>query len=160
MSAACPEAAPPPPEATTAAPDTSAIREAAKARVAAIASGDIEGYLAAYDDQAVWIPPLVEQIAGKAAARQRLAGALKDVRIEITALPEEYVAMSSDWVLERGRYATMRTPAVGGEPEQVVGSYVAVWRRQTDGAFRIAYDIWNSDRSHPAEQGNAASQSP
>jgi ketosteroid isomerase-like protein len=128
-------------------PDTAAIRESARARVAAIAAGDIERYLAAYEDEAVWVPPLAEEIVGKAAARQRLEGVFEEAKVETVSTTDEQVIMSPDWILDRGTFASTRTPKDSrGEPDQAVGSYLTIWHRQQDGSFKIAYDIWNSDR--------------
>jgi ketosteroid isomerase-like protein len=44
-----------------------------------------------------------------------------------------------------------RTPQEDAEPENAVGTYMTIWHRQGDGSFKIAYDIWNSDRPFQSE---------
>lgn len=126
--------------------DTAAIRSAGQERMTAIAAGNIDGYLAAYEDEAVWMPPQAEEIVGKAAARQRLQGVLDQVSIETEGMVDEEVVMSPEWVLIRGTYTMTRTPKGGAEAEDAVGTYLTMWHRQGDGSFKIAYDMWNSDR--------------
>jgi len=127
-------------------PDTGAILGAAKARMEALAAGDIEGYLAAYQDDAVWMPATSEEIIGKPAARQRLQWTLADATIEASLEPAELVVMSPDWVLLRGTYVVLTTPKSGGEPVEGVGSYLSIWRRQEDASWKIAYDVWTEER--------------
>ena len=40
------------------------------------------------------------------------------------------------------------------EPVHEVGSYLALWTKDTDGSWKIAVDMWNSDRS-PAMTGDS-----
>ncbi len=132
-------------------PDTAAIRQAGQARFEAAAAGDTGRYLAAYADDAIWMPPAAEEIVGKAAARQRMEGVLAEVEIEMDTTTDEEMVLSPDWVLDRGSYAMTRTPRDGGEPEDVVGSYLTLWHRDSDGSWKIAFDIWNSDRPLTAD---------
>jgi uncharacterized protein (TIGR02246 family) len=44
----------------------------------------------------------------------------------------------------------MTIPVPGGEPQQDEGKFVEVWRRQADGSWKIADDIFNSDLPAPA----------
>ncbi len=131
---------------TASEPDTGAILETARARMEALAAGDVDGYLAAYQDDAIWMPATSEEITGKAAARQRLQWALADATIEATLKPDEIVVMSPDWVLLRGTYVVLTTPKNGDKPVEGVGSYLTLWRRQRDGSWKIAYDIWTEER--------------
>lgn len=139
------------PAAPAAAPDTAAIRAAGQARMAAVAAGNIDGYLAAYEDEAVWMPPQAEAIVGKAVAAQRLQGVLDEVSVETEGMVDEEIVMSPDWVLIRGRYLLTVTPKDGSGPQEAVGSSLTIWHRQEDGSFKIAYDIWNGDRAMEGE---------
>ncbi len=127
-------------------PDTGVILEAAKARMEALGVGDIEGYLAAYQDDAVWMPATSEEIVGKPAARQRLQWSLADTTVEAGLKPDEFLVMSPDWVLLRGTYVVLTTPKSGGDTVEGVGSYVTLWHRQEDRSWKIAYDIWTEER--------------
>ena len=146
MSCSQPSQTPAAADQTPPAPDTAAIRQAGQERFAAVSAGNPDGYFAAYSDDAVWMPPGTEEIIGKAAARQRLEGALDKIEFEMETTTDEEVVLSQDWVLDRGSYTMTRTAKEDGQIEDAVGSYLTLWRRGPDGSWKIVYDIWNSDR--------------
>jgi len=53
--------------------------------------------------------------------------------------------VAGDVAIERVEYTASAWPAEGGPPVQDVGKGVHVYRRQTDGSWKLAQDIWNSD---------------
>jgi ketosteroid isomerase-like protein len=126
--------------------DTAAIRKMGQDRLAAISEGNSAGYLAAYADDAVLMPPEADDIVGKEVATQRLTGALADTTISAQSETVEQEVLSPDWVLERGSYTVVRTPKAGGTAATEVGTYLTMWKRQADSNFKIAYDIWHNDR--------------
>ena len=126
------------------------VKAASEAADQALVAGDVDGYLAHYLDEAVWLPPNAEEIVGKSAARARLEGMIGAVNIEGGSKIEEQVVMDKDWVGERGQFNIVMTPKEGdGKPAHQVGSYVSIWKRDADGTWKIALDIWNSDRGLP-----------
>jgi uncharacterized protein (TIGR02246 family) len=132
--------------------DTAAIRKAGQDRLAAISAGNPDGYLAAYADDAVLMPPESEDIVGKEVAAQRLTGSLTDTTIQAQSETVEQEVLSPDWVLERGTYTVIRTPKAGGDGATEVGTYLTLWKRQADSSFKITYDIWHSDRVRTEEK--------
>lgn len=125
---------------------TAEVREAADARLKAIAAGDTEAYLSAYTDDAVWMPPGAVEIVGKEAARQRVSQAFEAASLDPVVESREQTVMSPEWIADRGQYSIMVTPKEGGESKQEVGSYLTVWRRDADGKWKIFFDIWNTNR--------------
>jgi uncharacterized protein (TIGR02246 family) len=136
--------------ATAGSADMAKVRESSEARMKAVTAGDTEGYLAAYLDDAVWMPPDSEDIIGKAAARQRLTGVMADMQVEFKTESKEQVAMGADWIADRGTYILSATSKKDESSRQDVGSYLTIWQRQSDGSWKIAYDSWHSVRP-PAE---------
>ena len=130
------------------------VRDADNARIAAIERGDFEGYLAAYLEDAVWIPPHSQEVIGLEMARLRAREVMDQVAIEQTIDTQEQTIMSPDWVLDRGRYTMKITPKAGGEPRYDSGPFLTVWRRDADGKWKIAFDMWGS-RSPIVETGQA-----
>ena len=123
------------------------IETASQAKTAAMVAGDIDTYLSFYMEDAVWMPPNAEEILGHGAARQRLERVFKLVSITGETEIQEQVVMSPDWSAERGQYVISMTPKEGGgESVEDVGSYLTIWRKADDGRWKVAYDIWNSDR--------------
>ena len=126
-----------------------AISDAAAAVNTALEAGDMEGYLAHYVEDAVWMPPGSEEIIGKARARQRLQEVFALYAINEAFDTEELVVMGSDYAARRGQFTMAATPKEGGEEVRDVGSFVNIWRKDADGKWKIMFDIWNSDRGQP-----------
>ena len=114
---------------------------------AAVIAEDLDAYLAYYMDDAVWLPPNAEEYIGKAAARQRLTSFFQSVNVEGESTVEEQVVMGPNWVGERGQFSIVLSPKQGdAEFVHAVGSFLALWTKDTDGKWKIAIDMWNSDR--------------
>ena len=50
-----------------------------------------------------------------------------------------------DWAFARTKYIWRVTPKAGGETVEEVGKSIGVLKRQSDGSWKIARTIWNSD---------------
>ena len=123
------------------------VKAASEAANAALIAEDVEGYLAHYMDDAVWMPPNAEEFIGKGPARQRLAAVFQAVDIEGESTIEEQTVMGPKWVAVRGQYVLSVTAKEGdSEPLMDVGSYLTLWTQDTDRKWKIACDTWNSDR--------------
>lgn len=84
--------------------------------------------------------PMVEGRAAIQSAQQRMIeGGVQALRLDVIDVIE-----AGDLAVEIGRYKlTIRLP--GGESVIDKGKSVVVWRRQKDGALKIAVDTFNSD---------------
>ena len=58
-------------------------------------------------------------------------------------------AGSGDLAYSTGAYQ-MSAPDDSGKSSIDRGKYVAVWKKQTDGNWKVAVDIWNTDLPLPA----------
>ena len=121
-----------------------AVKAANKARTAALAAGDIDKYLQAYEDDAVWIPPHSPEIVGREVAAARIKPLMDQVSIEIVGHDDEHVATGPDWIAERGRYVATITPKKGGDSRQDGGNFMMLWHRGRDGVWRISWEMWTS----------------
>jgi ketosteroid isomerase-like protein len=54
------------------------------------------------------------------------------------------VAASGDLAYDQGTY-TMTGPGPDGKPITDKGKYLAVVKKQADGSWKVAEDMWNSD---------------
>jgi uncharacterized protein (TIGR02246 family) len=109
------------------------------ALVRAFEQGDAALAASLYEPGARLLPPGAPVITGEDAVREFFqrrfddgsdGGVLETVRLD------EY----GDVAVEEGRYGRR-----AGEQLLDTGKYLAVFRRQPDGAWRWAIDMWNSD---------------
>jgi ketosteroid isomerase-like protein len=100
-----------------------------------------------WTDDARVIAPGLSAFTGKAALRSYVEGALAIPGFHITWTTSE-ASLSPDgqlaYLLSRNA-VTMAGP--GGQPVTTNGRAVTVWRREPDGNWRCAVDIWNDGPS-------------
>jgi ketosteroid isomerase-like protein len=135
------------PAATTAA-DVTAISDVREMEAEGVGSGDVEAGVAAYADDVVFMAPDEPAMNGKDAIRTWLTGLWEqfDLVVDYTS---SHIVVSGDWAMERYAGNATFTPKAGGEPvvEQIKG--IHIYNRQSDGAWRITHDIWNTDAPAP-----------
>jgi uncharacterized protein (TIGR02246 family) len=124
-----------------------AIRDVAKSFVTAANAKDAARIGALYAEDAVLMPPNQEMVRGRAAIQafwqKILDGGAKDL-----SLTTMHVAVSGDVAYEAGTYQfTLAAP--GAQPVTDRGKYVVGLRREADGKWRMAYDVFNSDLPCP-----------
>jgi uncharacterized protein (TIGR02246 family) len=125
--------------------DEAAIREADAASLKAIAAKQVETTVSYYDEGASILMPNTPIVTGREEIRNAweqmfaIPGfnlAPKTTKIE--------VARSGDLAYAQGTYEFSANDPQG-KPVNDRGKFVVVWKKQTDGAWKIAADIWNSD---------------
>lgn len=136
--------------------DVAADREAITAlrerEITLFGSGNVEDMLAVFTDDVVIMPPNEPAITGKDAARSWLQSMVQQFKIEGTYTSASDLTINGDWAFERVAFALKLTPTGGGAAIEDVGKGFHVYRRQSDGSWKIAQDIWNSDKPVPAGQ--------
>jgi len=116
--------------------------------VAAINSNDPDSIIAMMTEDVVLQAPHGSEIVGKAAAREWLAGyvgAFSSVW-EKTALD---FTLSGDWAFERYAYKSTNTNRSTGEVTEDEGKGLNIYRRGTDGKWRVSRDSWSTDLPLP-----------
>jgi ketosteroid isomerase-like protein len=109
----------------------------------AVAVGDAAGYLAVLSSDAVFMPPgSVSKSGGE--LRTWLAEFVRDWRIEWLNFASTEVAAVGDLAYHTYAYTWRATPRSGGDGRMSSGKGLHVLRRQRDGSWRIAREIWNS----------------
>jgi ketosteroid isomerase-like protein len=107
--------------------------------VRAFEQGDAARAAALYEPGARLLPPGAAVITGEAAVRdffeKRFAAGSDGGELE-TVRRDDY----GDVAVEEGRYGRR-----AGDRLVDTGKYLAVFRRQPDGTWRWATDMWNSD---------------
>ena len=110
----------------------------------AILNADIASLMKFYADDVVLLPPSEPEIVGKEAVRIYWSEAMKQVTtVEGASLFDEIVVFG-DWAYARGKYeGRSRLTSDGREFEDRL-NFSGLWRRDSDGSWRIARDMWNS----------------
>ena len=63
---------------------------------------------------------------------------------------DQEVTVTGDWAVDQFGFVMTIVPHDGSPSVRDEGKCVWVWRREDDGAWRVASAIWNSDLSEPA----------
>ena len=123
--------------------EAQAAIEAANAKFSeAFARGDAKALSAMYTTDAIVFPPDGEMIRGNEAIGD-FWKATRDGGVQSAALTTIDVGRSGDVAYEVGTVSLTIQPA-GKEPTTAIAKYVVVWKRQTDGSWKLHRDIWNS----------------
>ncbi len=108
----------------------------------AIRTRDLDGLLALYSDDAVYMPQGKPRSKGVQAIRMAWEGHFQRQDFRAQYVPTLHVARSEDLVYDIGSYLVSFTR--NSEKIEVRGKYVVVWRN-LNGSWKIAVDIDNTD---------------
>ena len=131
--------------------DEAAIKGVHLRETRAIEEKDASGLLALFDTNLVLMPPNEPPIVGKAALRSWFLRLTDEFSINVDTSAEE-VKVTGDWAYERFSFRHTMTPTGGGEPTTARGKGVHVYRRQSDGSWKLARDLWNIDEAAGADE--------
>ena len=124
--------------------DEKVLRDADEAWSQAAASKDVDKTVAFYSDDAVVMPPNAARATTKEAIRKIWKDMLTDAKVSWKATKVE-VAKSGDVGFISGTYEVTMNDVVTGKPVNDHGKYLEVWEKLSDGSWKCAADIWNSD---------------
>jgi len=127
-----------------------AIRSADAAGLKAAQSKDVAGATANYADDASWLPPHAPIVQGKEAIRSAWAQFLSSPGLKIDwQITKVDVSRGGDMAYTLYKYE-MTMGAPNGAPIQDSGKDMAVWKKQTDGTWKMVADTFNSDLPLPS----------
>ena len=106
---------------------------------------DVERILEFFTADAVMYPPGMPVVAGKVALRTYVQSSLSIPGFRVSWNSSE-ARISSDGELAYlfGRNS-VTAPDLTGQLQTIHGRGVTIWRREADGQWRCAVDIWNAD---------------
>ena len=102
----------------------------------AVNARDIERYAELVAEDVVWIPPHGDAIVGRAAFRAWLGPFFSAYHYDYSSSNHRLIS-AGDWIAESADFESRMEPVSGGPPMSHRGSYVVIWKRQADGAWRI-----------------------
>ncbi|MES2524514.1 MAG: DUF4440 domain-containing protein [Gemmatimonadota bacterium] len=124
-----------------------AIDSTNAANASAFARGDsaaVAQLTGSYQSDAVLMLPNQAPLRGADAIGGMFKGMFSEISISNVRMQSDDLMVSGDLAVETGRYSWTVTPK-GAPAMPDSGKFVTVWRKQSDGAWKIARDINNSD---------------
>jgi uncharacterized protein (TIGR02246 family) len=126
------------------APDESGLRAADELWSKTALAADLDGTVAYYTDDASLLAPNAPIATGKQAIRAVWTSLLNPDAAVTWQVTKAEVARSGELGYVMGVYQiTAKTPK--GKPQEDHGKLVEVWKKQADGKWKVAADIFNSD---------------
>jgi ketosteroid isomerase-like protein len=107
-----------------------------------VIAGDVDGWIALWDDNGVQMGPKAPALHGKAAIREEFSRTHLPVKFKEFTINNEEVQTFGDFGFARGSYFV--TVLDEGEPKNSEGKYLTIFRRQHDGSWKIYCDCFNS----------------
>ncbi len=129
----------------TRASDESTIHALIREWSAASKAKDVAKFTSVYADDAVVMLANVPDMHGLENIRAGISGMMQDPNFALAFQADKVVvARSSDLAYETGTYA-MSMSGPDGKPSSEKGHYVVVWRKQSDGTWKVVIDAPLSD---------------
>ena len=125
---------------------TDPLIAAGRAYIAAMKSGDLDNLESLLDPETTWMPPNDTSLFGSAEVREWWKEYFEFFRITSVAETEREVTMSGDLAIEESSYMIVITPVKGGTRIRDDGRMLKIWKRQSDGSWKMWRVIWNSIR--------------
>ncbi len=123
--------------------DSAAVGDLRQQALAAVNAGDTTlAYLA---DDVVLMPPNAPAVSGLAAARAWFGEATRQFRFSL-AYTSCGVEFAGDVAIEQCAGTLALTPVAGGPTVSDVWKGIHLYRRSATGTWKVALDIWNSDK--------------
>ena len=123
--------------------DIAAIRDLRQNKFAAsFIAADSDGFLASITKDMVIMPPDEPTVSGHDAIRAWLEAFFVAYKTDLEYTGSD-VSVAGDVAFEAYAFRWTLTPVDGSEPIKQTGKGVYVLRRQADGSWRVARDIWN-----------------
>jgi len=113
-------------------------------------AGDTARISGLYTDDAIVMYPDQPPVVGRAAISEYFKGFFTEFEALDFQLASSEIVVAGDFAYDRGTYRWKAKPRKGGAPVDDDGKYLVILRRESDGRWRVARDMDNSDR--PATQ--------
>lgn len=112
--------------------------------LSAVNASDLAGVLGVWSADGVLMPPHHPSVRGRPAIERYFKQLFAQTRLTFSFTSSE-IHVSGDTAFERVEYAVSARPVRDGLELQDVGKGLHVYRRQPNGSWKLALDIWNSD---------------
>lgn len=137
---------PPPEPAALSEQDITAIEESTDAFAQASLEKNWNAVAQLYTEDAMFMPPNRAAVEGRTAIEEWLEDSPPMTDFKLNT---EEIDGRGDLAFVRGTYSMAFVPEGASEPVQDNGKYIEIRRKQPDGSWLIARDIFNSDLPIP-----------
>ena len=110
----------------------------------ALMKGDTATLASTYTDDAILMADNAKIAKTHDEIAKTFGGMLAAMKVTSFAGHTHDVILANDYVIETGTYEMGIQPKKGPAGNDV-GKYLTIWRKQADGSYKIARDIFNSD---------------
>ena len=132
--------------------DADAVRQIAQNATAAHRAGDSLALSALFEEDAIMMSDGGASLTGRAAITASFGEMLRQFTSRATIEPVE-TEVAGDWAFMRTAVSGTLEPRAGGAAIPLDGKEIVIARRQTDGSWKVARLIGNSNR--PPAQGTS-----
>jgi ketosteroid isomerase-like protein len=129
---------------TLSAADHASIRALTDRFVQLMLAGNLDGVVALYTENGILMPPHHPAVQGRAALRAFLGGFPRISSFKATV---DEIDGRADLAYARGSFSMTVHPKGAPGPVEEQGKFLEVRRRQPDGSWLLAVDIFNSDKA-------------
>ena len=103
---------------------------------AAVNARDVNRYLEILTEDVVWLPPGQRARSGKRDFESWVRPFFERFSYEFT-ITQADVRIAGDWAVERGAFQTKMTAMEDAQSGRHAGTYLVLWRRESDSRWRI-----------------------
>lgn len=135
--------------------DEAAIRAANQRYIELHPTADVAKLIEVYDAEAMLLPPGESPIVGIDAIRKYWTSFFDGWTVERATSELDEIIVSGNLAFGHGRYVETMRRKVGGPAVVERGKFSGLWRKGTDGRWRIFRDMYNADA--PVEDQPTAS---
>jgi len=107
-------------------------------------ANDLEKFMSYVAEDVFFMPPGEPPIRGRDSMRKWTASFLAQYRTSSLTLSDREVRVGDRWAVELGTFAWTLQPVAGGAAIVDRGNYMQLWKREGDGKWRFAREIYNS----------------
>lgn len=136
--------------------DTEAINKIHQEYADAVSAGDPDRWIKIFVTDAVYMAPDLPVVKGRESILKWAKESwFSQFRMKETARLDE-LQVAGTWALGRGGFRISATPVSGGTTLEGTGKHIAVFRKDSGGAWKWAEVIFNWDKplAAPSHQGN------
>lgn len=107
--------------------------------------GDTAAMVAPYAEDAIVLSAGAPAARGHAGIKKLNAGMMAGFTVPAAKITSEDLIVTGDYAIETGKYEMTLHPKKGKDIQDV-GKYVAVWKKQADGSWKMIRDSYSTDK--------------